>query len=380
MLILASLLTGCTPHDAEVQADYAMFFADDTSDALSLLRQEKKFEKQSDLKPVDCRTLESEDERLEGADPACADEDPVWFSWLSQYQYWVKEGSVTTEDDIWRTEAVLTSEGDLQLTAHAHVGDFGDFRFGFVIDPAFQPQTCEGDGDAAALTDVDGDWLAGWSANDSGATVWHLNAGAYQINPNNFDDYWFFDNSWEAGASFARFGEEVIYHQGVSYSQYGGETLDGPLYYPAVKGGLYQTALPDAGADIDAWATDIQSYLTENDDFARLAGTTKLTPKYRVHSNSWRPTDELEQGLDNWVEVSLGYVKIDNFTPGDTIEAGEQAKPLTGEFQVFLTATDTPSRLMVNGTFTINNITQIENYNPPLDQIKREENGTPACQ
>lgn len=377
MSMLALLFTACTPQDATVTANYAMFLADDSSDALNLLRLRNQFDKQKDLVPVDCRTLEDEGERLEGADPACADVAPAWYPWLTQYQYWLKEGSVSSDNDVWRTEAILTSEGDLQLTAHAHVGDFGDFRFGFVINPDFQPQTCEGEGDAAAMTDVDGSWLEGWSANDSGSTVWHLNDSSYQINPNNFNDYWSFPTDWSAGSSFARFGEEVIYHQGVQYAQYSGESLDGPLYYPYIKSGTVETDLPFPDGTIDEWATAIDDELTTRDDIRTLGQAKDFTTEYRVHSNSWRPVDDLEPGLDGWVEVVLGYVTIEGFTPGDKIEAGDAN--LKGTFQLYMTATDTPSRLLINGEFNITHITQINSYSPSLEEEKREEYGTPAC-
>lgn len=382
--MIFSLLLGCSPHDADVSATYLAFFEDNSSDALTKLRLEDKFDKQKDLVPVDCRHLREGEVRLEGASDACDTTDAIWFPWLKDYGYYRKEGTVSTDDAIWRAEAVLTSEGDLQLTVHADMEDFGDFRFGWSIKPDFQPTVCD-DSDAdgvndgtAALTNVDGNWLENWSANDPGYTVWHLNSGSYQRNPSNLEDYWFFTSDWEAGTSFARFGEEVVYHHPADYEHYSTSVGDGPLYFPRAQSGASDLGdLPAADGTIDDWASSISTYLTENDDLAVLGGAEKFKANYRVHSNAWRPDEGLERGLNNWVEVPFGYVRLKDFTPGDAIEAGDAN--ISGDFQMYLGGQETASRLYVSGTFTINHITQIDNFSPTLEDIKQEENSTPAC-
>ncbi|HND28900.1 MAG TPA: hypothetical protein PKY30_01035 [Myxococcota bacterium] len=386
MTLLSLLLVGCVPNDAEVKATYAFYMADDTSDSLAGLRARNQFEKQTDLVPVDCRELAEETLRLTGADTACAGEEPVWFPWISRYAYYLKEGTVSTDDDIYRAEALINSEGDLQLTVHADMGALQDFRFGFTIDPHFQPTECADDGTGAmALQNVDGDWLAEWSANDDGYTVWELNGGSFQVNPNNQDDYWYFPPEWEAGVSFARFGDEPLIHRATDFQQ---EGFDGassvyyPLYMPGVAGGLSEPyAIPEPAGDLTQWASDVQTFLTEQDDLTRLASGEKFKLNYRAHSNAWRPVDDLEPGLDNWIDVSLGYVRIKNFN-ADDVKAGKVN--LTGDFQIQLQGTDSPSRLYVNGTFTIDHLSEVKSFNPLLEDVKREEyveaGGTlPAC-
>lgn len=385
-LIVISLLA-CAPQDAEMDVSYAFFMANDTSDALADVRLRNKFEDQKDLIPVDCRALEDETQRLAGADPACAGVTPSWFSWLGGYDFYVKEGKLSSETkgegELWRTEAVLTSEGDLQLTAHGNVGDFGDFRFGWTINPDFQPKVCVGDETGASLEDVDGAWLENWSAADDGYTVWHLNTNSYQINPNNTEDYWFFPQEWAAGYSFGRFGDEPLVHTGTFYNTYADVGI-GPLYFPGSA-----EALEPAGdgtvdgfpsrsgeASVDSWATSIQTYLTENNDITRMAGVD-FTPNYRVHSNSWRAADELEPGIDNWVEIPMGYVRIKN---GADLTAGKSSSPkVEGDFQLYLVGEDSASRMLIQGSFKIYHIDENTAYTPLLEDVKKEENGTAEC-
>jgi len=399
MVFLSLLLTGCNPQDAEVSAQYAFLMADSSSDALNLLRFRGDFAKQKDLTPIDCRTLASEDDRLEGANTDCAGQSTVWFPWLQFYSYYLKEGKF--DDTIWRTEALLTSEGDLQLTIHSRIEDYGDVRFGWVIKPDFQPKICNGTEDGGAiLEDIDGDWLQNWSdhPDDAGYTVWNLNANSFQFNPNNTDDYWGFLPEWEAGYSFGRFGDEDLAHHASDYNDMSGENGEfwvsaadpsygsRPLYYPAVANGQYKVR-PQNGAGVDdfpgasdktleEWSDSIQAYLTDNNDLSRMVGSD-FPISYRVNSNAWRPADALEPGMDQWAEVDLGYVRIKN--PQD-IAAGKLKNPVTGDFQIYLEGANSASKLFIKGSFTIDHISEDTFYNPTLEAAKVEENQPSRCE
>ena len=50
-------------------------------------------------------------------------------TWIVDDGYYGLTGSI----EPWRTEALLNSEGDLQLTVHINLGEGEDFRFGFAI-------------------------------------------------------------------------------------------------------------------------------------------------------------------------------------------------------------------------------------------------------
>jgi hypothetical protein len=203
------------------------------------------------------------------------------------------------------------------------------------------------------------------------------------LNPNNVATIWDFAAPWEAGFSFGRFGDENLAHHPTDFTQDGGESPEagvdplGPLYFP-MYGTYSGTNLPTPGnGSLDDWADAIRTALKTNDDLTRLGSAKKTTLNYRVDSNSWRADDGLESGLDNWVEVSMGYVRIKNFKASD-IKAGKVN--VEGDFQLELQGTDAPSRMFVQGTFTIDHITEVTAYNPTLEDVKMEENKTPTCE
>lgn len=127
----------------------------------------------------------------------------------------------------WREEVVLTTEGDLQLTFHSRT-QFGDLRFGWVIDPVFQPEECVQDEDGnIALEPKDGDWIENWSASgEDGTTTYYLNTFTSQINPANQEEYWSFENEWRAGYAFMHLGDpgpadETFYSYSTDYQDMG---------------------------------------------------------------------------------------------------------------------------------------------------------------
>lgn len=392
---LALLLTGCTPQDAEITADYAVFLGADSSENLTNMRRKGTDIAASagklGLTPIDCRDLSYLDdpdleaaERLDDVDyeAECDLPEPGYFNWIDDYAYYLKEEKV----DAWRTEAVLTTEGDLQLTVHMDIDGFGDFRFGWVIDPDFQPTECVDGEDGAELVDVDGDWLTNWSADEDG-TLWHLNAGDYQINPSNYDEYWYFEQDWMAGTAFARFGDEEFYNNAIDYND-----LEGRPYYQGSYTGGDGSEIPgspgfgltdnESASLMDDWAAEVDAYFNGGDGVEPLSdltgmGKSTFPYKMKIENNSWRPLDGDSSGLDGWLGVSPSWVRIDN---KDDIQA-KNDKPITGEFQIYLAGLSASSKLFVGGTFKIDNIREdVWGYSRgTLEEVKAEENETPTC-
>ena len=424
LLPIALLLSACTPQDAEVTADYAVFLAAASSENLNRLERTGTDIAESkdslELTPIDCRDLSSleEDElaeaRLAGFDynaECCAsvDEDgncetpvqPRYFGWLDDYAYYLREGKV----EAYRTEAVITTEGDLQLTVHMDVAGFGDFRFGWVIDPDFQPKACVDGENGSELIDDQGDWLSVWSEGEEG-TLWHLNAGSYQINPSNQGVAWYFDQDWLAGSTFARFADEEFYGHAVDYS----DEMYRPYHIDAYGDnscgnaedddgdGLKDSKDPDCeangmeGAGIpgprgvnpderyNTWVEKTTEYFADEVTDLEAIGKSSfpLAIKFENNGSEERPVDGTNSGLDGWLGVSPSWVRVDN---PDAIQVGELADPVTGEFQVYLEGVAAASKVFVKGSFKITNIREdVWGYEyGTLDAVKREENNTPSC-
>jgi hypothetical protein len=438
LLSVVALLAGCTPQDADVQAKYAIYLAAASSENINRLdstgvpvedRQEKL-----GLTPVDCRDLtyladEADDDaeaaeliaaaRLTGADYAaecCSNADatddfdcnpvqPAWFDWMNDYAYFLKEGDV----EPWRTEAVITTEGDFQLTVHMDFPDFGDLRFGWVIDPTFQPKECVDGTDGAELQDVDGSWLDGWSQGEEG-TLWQLNAGAYQVNPSDNAKAWYFQPSWDAGYTFARFGDEEFYGHATDYQ----DSLYRPFYAKTYYGDCADGGDNDNDGDVDGddkechtgldfegpqipashgtsadqyadWVAETRTYFNGDDTEKAIAdlsvmGKSTFPLQMKIEDNGWRgeTTDEdPSAGFQGWLGVSSSWVRIDN--PEDI--AVHPDKPITGEFQIYLEGLAAASKMFIGGTFSINNVREdVWGFNQgTLDEVKREENDTPEC-
>lgn len=401
-LTVLALLVGCNPQDAEVSGSYVAYLANEGSE--NVLRLERYgvpvSEQAADLglTPVDCRDLdylredaETEEEadaavaaeRLPGVDynTECLDEngerkEPSYFTWLNQYSYWKSEGNFGPDKKLepWRSEAVITSEGDLQLTIHVRVKGIGDMRFGWVIDPDFAPIECVDGVDGSVAQAVDGNWLNGWSAGEESGTLWFLNSGSYQINPSDNGEYWYLPEDWRAGHSFARFEDETFYAHSMDYNDVYGQ----PMWVYSYAGGAFDAPRGGAGA-YGAWRDAITETMAGVTDFADL-GKSDFEQTFKIEDNSWREVTDAEvsdaAGLDGWVGVSPSWVRVDN--PGD-IRIGTDT-PVTGEFQIYLEGVAAASKFIVKGEFKINNIREdVWGYAPTLEERKQEENGTVGC-
>lgn len=453
-LFAVGLLAGCTPQDADVTGSYVAFFAAASSqNILELgyngvdLTDPEVLDKRG-FTPIDCR-FGGEDnviDRLANADYTKCTVDgtaegapilPKWQTWLMDYSYFKKEEAL----DPYRVEVVMTSEHDLQMTVHVDGGKLGDFRFGWVIDPVFQPEVCVDTPDGPQLAPVDGDWVSNWSATDpNGGSLFFLNAGAYQVNPSNSADYWSLPQDWLAGYSFGQYGSEAFYGHASDYTEtilvvdgyaYDGterhdfdpnfaldadgdgvlwetQELTEPIYYPAYPYYLtnYGLELPELGVNPDSNQGRYPSYDDfyaaysakfdptspnfEVTDFATL-GQSEFPLQMRLEDNAWRIADEAEAelesssnyayGMENWVSVSSSWVHFD-LTPAEmqALNAGSLDKPLTGTFQVALDTAASATKVYVSGSFSIDKIRKdVWGYERTLDEEKRDENNTPVC-
>ena len=163
------LLNGCTPHDAEVSGSFHAWLAANSSATVSEGEVNLTAERPQ-VTLLDCRYEEGNEELLEDSSCAWNTEEglanPAWPEdgfdadrngsnddpWTSpaRYTWLVDDAYYLFQDDLdpWRTEAILTNEGDFLLTVHHTIGRDQDYRFAIAIDPVFQPTVCvlEGQG------------------------------------------------------------------------------------------------------------------------------------------------------------------------------------------------------------------------------------------
>lgn len=416
---LALLLAGCTPHDAEVDGKWTVWLSANSSqtieaDAINL----------DGVSHVDCAKAEDEIGYIGSSDdaPSCDDvAELTWQTWLQD------DGFYTLQDDLvpWRTDALINGEGDFQLTIHQDLGKGEDFRFAFSIDPDFAPSDCISDESGnLELTYQDGaSWLEKWSEDEGDYTIYYLNAGAYQYNPQNTSSYWSFETSWLSGIGVAKFSEDDFYSYGVDYSwtdpnypvyvycedsRSGSVLLDECMEWDTIDDRVAE--LKDGGAKTSECPTSAASYNTRllyysgwyspycedgpavqtpdvlrdsvaeevlaqtatfSDEMTRVYGAD--TFDLRVEDNSWREIDAADQGLDGWIDLQTSWVRVKK---GSDLTVGGAAE---GDFQIYFYGAESNSHAVVHGTFKIDKIKEDKWAYDDLDAVKREENGTEYC-
>jgi hypothetical protein len=329
----------------------------------------------------DCRTDVTDDELLPKADFSVCNSD-VWppqnESWATFDGYDVIKGDLAP----WRGEAIITSEHDFQLTFHQNLPGGGDFRFMFVVDPNFAPSECRLNASGQSeRTPVDGDWIAEWSKDipeDSSAqTRFYLNAGSYQFNPDSLEQIWVLPPKWLAGFANANFVGEtfnarsVRYGKPAKYLSYESDSGRDPtvrdLYFVDVPAGTD----PNTDASFQRKLTEVQN--TAADTTAELAALGQTyTPA--VQSNVWRPIDGRKAGLDSWVELNYNFVDFDQ--AADDLTVGSEA---SGSFNLVFDASESQSKLFLQGRFVIDKITADPATVVNLQDLKQEEYGTTLC-
>ena len=413
--------TACAPQNATlVTGQYSAFLSISTS-AL-FVEGTVDIDELQETWVWDCRVLFDEDDRPEGADMSlCASEDGEgvkvdrdgddeleWETWADN------GGFVGVREDLepWRGEGVITSEGDLNVTFHHRISG-SDFRFAFVIDPTFQPTECQdnGAGDIESAP-IDGDWLGQWSrvmsepnydggevewpGAGSRGTLWMLNSGSAQIDPdtNPLEDfliYWNLPPKMEAGYARARYGAEEMfvynsrYGNPYVYDEYNArsdeqfeaewmffEELD-PARFDENDYELQVRA--DAGyIEKIAQAEDVARRTREDIAALHPAGVSAGNYQPAVAGNAWRKPDGFPGGFDGWGELHYSWVRIDQ----DRTEI-EPGADLTGEFSIWFGGANSQSRVLVQGQFEIDRVKKDRWTVPNVDQDKLEENGNTIC-
>ena len=85
------------------------------------------------------------------------------------------------------------------------------------------------------------------------------------------------------------------------------------------------------------------------------------------------PVDNTISGIDGWMEVHSSWVRLKT---GQTVAPGET---VAGDFQIFFEGSEAGSRLLVRGAFEITELDMDKWGYDVLEDVKREENGTPYC-
>jgi hypothetical protein len=372
-LISLVLLIGCAPQHAEMSGTYTAWLAAGSSGTVD--------EGKLDLTEGTLFNCSGSDVKgFEGFDASqCSKDDDEtwfdneWFTWLDDDAYYVMKGTL---DDAWRSEAIITSENDLQLTFHVALSGGQDFRAVWVIDPDFAPTRCTQDETGATVLELwDGaDWVDKWSEDESGedgSYIYYLNAGSYQLNPYDSEDYWVLPQEWLSGFGKAKFAAE----------EFNSRPTDFGMYEAGYTNGFYVELDPN-DPDMDAYnalLADVQESAeiwTEE-----LAGSDALGLGYgddaysmKVEDNSWRPVDQSSAGLDSWVQLESSWVTFDQ--DPDQIEAGD---PTSGTFQILFKGAESGSWVLVNGTFDIPQVFEDRWGYTDLMEEKRLENETPEC-
>ena len=356
----------------------------------------------------------------------CADiRDAEYQTWLKDDGYYAMTGKIgeyknakgELVNDTWRSEAIINSEGDLQLTVHVDIGNGQDFRYHFTIDPDFNPKKCvtNDEGKPEIQDDDQSSWVDEWSEDEDGYRIFYLNAGSYQVNPNDSETWWYLNSELLSGWGFSKFAAEEFYSQAGRYGNYD-EEGNGPGFigiedHENPDLAAYTEAIEDLCAQVYGWdciylqtdddgdgeseadgdcddkTEDITSDdcpeidpdeepLSWQDEMIVMAGAAKGgEPQfgYKIENNTWRPIDQTITGLDGWMEVHSSWVRLKN---GSKIEEGGK---VTGDYQLMYDGAESGSRLLVRGEFTVDDLREDQWGYEILEDVKRDENKTDYC-
>lgn len=407
--VLALAALACTPQSAVLTEGEVIGYLSSTT-SFTLVKGSFDPSDVDENWNIDCRELSGNDEALRLEDPLDVCDNPEWPPeqevWLGLTPYRAFREAL----EPWRGEGIITNEGDIQVMFHHRMPGGGDFRFGFAIDPDFQPTVCRQTESGTPIREnLDGDWVGEWSKDidwlleqdnlppflaaaaqrNQGGRLYYLNARAFQWDPlaQGTPEQWPLPEEWRAGFAngqfvderlngrYNRFGTPEVYL--LFESELGGDVTAADLYYAECL----------AGETID----DCQRY-RQTRNAARTAArnvnqqlaiaTPDGAPFYQplVHSNEWRPIDARAPGLDAWVEIGYSWVMLNE----DTCPAAgpcdlSRGDSISGSFSIVLDAEDSLSRFIVQGDFEVDNVKR-DRFGPPdLRVIKAEEAGDQPC-
>lgn len=367
---------------------------------------------------IDCRGIPSEDPRRdETAEGNCleANRGISVDGAEVQHESWLNRDAFdVVHDDIdpWRGEAIMTSEGDLQITFHHRLPGGEDFRFAFVVDPEFQPRRCVEAADGSlSLQPINGDWVGQWSenmtesnhasstyefpGNSTDGTLFVLNSGSYQFNPDETRNTWALPPELEAGYARARFGPEEMFFISSRYAapraytnfdiddRNGADLAD--LYYlgtDRLPPGLYNGDNFEAEIKQDpnfiemmTEGPELHAAETQAELLAAVNGNITLpnfTPM--VPGNAWRRPDQSNSGFDRWGELHYNWVRFDQ--PREQLKAGEA---VSGEFRLYFFGANSQSHLLVEGSFSADKVRNDTWVTRDVQAEKAEEANIVLC-
>ncbi len=207
-----------------------------------------------------------------------------------------------------------------------------------------------------------------WSSDEEGHRIWYLNAGSYQLNPENQDDYWVLPEEWLAGYAHAKFSAEEF---DVVPTQYGydsnGDGAWDELFYVDVDADApnpdaYAAKVNEITEDAAVWAADLETYGKMNKPF-----------EMKIEDNQWRPIDLSQAGFDRWIELNTSWVRI---SEDSNIEVGGTVK---GDYQIFLAGRESDSQVVVRGSFEVPEVGWDRWGYSILEDVKQAENNTITC-
>jgi hypothetical protein len=392
------VLSACSPQNAELTSgSYTMFLSKNTSTVVS--QGKVDLDNFENTWNIDCRNLADEDLRLSDPLDVChgfndlvgtADRSVNHEGWVNLDAFHVVHETL----DPWRGEAIMTSEGDLQLIFHNRLNGGQDMRFAIVVDPNFRPRVCEQTDDGVVWADVDGDWMANWSnqlghenfpgEGDSGTLI-PLNSGAYQFNPNPTSDSepWYFPDEWAAGYSQARWASEIMYMRTTrygkpsAYSSFEDDEADlneeTDLFYISLEEGVDGDSVP-AYDEMMGTVALIATQSEEEMGWFYPDSVESANHSPIVIDNGWRVSDGRNAGLDGWGELHYNWVRLDQAAADIGVGA-----PVSGEFRLFYKGVDSGSRMVIEGQFNVDSIHKDTWSVEELAPQKYEENQTVLC-
>jgi hypothetical protein len=419
-LVPSLLLAACTPNNAELKStSYAAFIS--SGNSLSLQKETIDPGDWSKTWNVDCRDFEdpADKEALQLDEPLkiCGDE-----IWPPEYEEWAIQSGfhVVVEDDIepWRGEAVITSEGDLQLAFHHRLPGGADMRFVFSIDPDFAPVSCSVDEQEGTVVrgPMDGDWIENWSteldyiaeqsaADETGAfgrpyahlepyldggRLYLLNSRSYQLNPADPTGAdWDIPSQWSAGAAQGKFSEENLFHRTARFGEpqvYNAvEVADNTeyQYFDISKDELWYcddiTGDPREDLCMQAMEEEIREVqVGVREELDRMLDPDKSgEPVFSfapiTHINYWRESDGLPPGFDGWAEAHWNYVV---FSGDSDLQVGGRAE---GAFSFTFDADESSTRVFMTGQFVVEKIKKDRWTTSNLEQEKLIEKDVELC-
>lgn len=372
LLALPLLLAACAP-EAEVTGKFTTWLSVASSPTVEKNTPQGGTLELSapNLGIFDC----SSPDPMEGNIADCGKVNPEHYTWLTDEPWYFINGDL----DLWRTEAIVTSEGDMQLAFHmdfsdgafAYLGHELDLRVEMVVDPDFAPVECAQTADGgASLQPVDGaDWVDQWSEDEDGMFIYYLNAGAYQLNPSDADQYWDLPPEWLAGYGHGKFIDDEFTAHATDYGIY--NIADSITDAENV---VTESWFSNDADSLAVTAQSVQDYAVEWRDELVTMGMAQEEFQLKVEDNLWRGFDGTTAGLEGWVQMDASWIRLDKkgpFVAGDTV---------SGDFQVLYDGVKAPGYMLVTGSFVIESLEEDRWGYPDLAAEKQAENDTPTCE